>query len=142
MSVGKHVQHDAPDVTGDQRRLPAAARRADELMNRAEETRHPFDPELTLFVDESPRSHRAEELLRAAGQQFRVLPATGRHIPALVFGGVVVEHLEGIQRAMTALSIFDDRLRASVNADRLRERVPFAQDSEEALQEASTARQH
>jgi hypothetical protein len=89
---------------------PTLQAAVDDLVAIAENSRQPFEPELTLFVDESPDSQQAQAVLQASGQRFRILRASGSGIPALVFAGVVAERLSGVKRAARALAAFDAAL--------------------------------
>jgi hypothetical protein len=89
---------------------PTLQAAVDDLVAIAEYSRQPFEPELTLFVDESPDSQQAQAVLQASGQRFRILRASGSGIPALVFAGVVAERLSGVKRAARALAAFDAAL--------------------------------
>ncbi|GEM_PF-4027068 len=84
--------------------------RDDVLIERAEASRQPLDPEVTLFADDSPPSLEARRLLDDAGVRFRTLPATGPSIPAVVFGGVEFDRLSGVQELIQGLAAFDTAL--------------------------------
>lgn len=82
----------------------------DDLVALAEGSRRPFDPELALFIDDSPASQQARELLEDAGEEFRTLRLTGPRIPAAVFGGIVAERLSGVEALLRGLRAFDATL--------------------------------
>jgi len=82
----------------------------DTLIERAEASREPLDPEVTLFADDSPPSMDARRLLEGAGVRFRTLSATGPNIPAVVFGGIEFDRLPGVRELIQSLAAFDTAL--------------------------------
>lgn len=66
---------------------------SDDLIALVEATSEPFSPEMVLFDDDTEESRHVRCLLIEHGEEFRTIPAKGRHSPAVVFGGIVAERL-------------------------------------------------
>jgi len=84
-----------------------AAASGDELVLLAERSRQPFDPEVTLFADETPESQEAQRLPESAGEEFRTLRATGDRIPSAVFALAAFDGVTGVRELIRELGSFD-----------------------------------
>lgn len=85
----------------------------DVLVARAEATREPFDPEITLFLDASVASAEARCLLDAAGEEYRLLQAESQRLPTAVFGLATYEGIAGIHELLRDLQSLDDAVRSA-----------------------------
>lgn len=78
----------------------------DELIRRANQDRQPFEPEVTLFLNDSAESQKARMLLECSGEKFRAVQANGPRIPAAVFGRASYDGLSGIHELVDELAAF------------------------------------
>lgn len=85
----------------------------DALIARAEATRQPFDPEVTLFADDSAASTEARRLLDAASQEYRLLRAEGPRMPTAVFGLAAYEGIAGVRELLRELQLLDDAVQSA-----------------------------
>ena len=85
----------------------------DQLIRQAEAGRQPFEPEVTLFVDESAESKQAYSLLEGSKDPFRTIFSNDPRTPVAVFGHSLYLHLSGIEALVNELRSFDADVRSA-----------------------------
>lgn len=83
------------------------ARTSDALIRQAEEGRKAFEPEVTLFVSDSPESKQAQAVLETSEEPFRTIKSSDPRTPVAIFGFSAYEKLSGIEALVAELSAFD-----------------------------------
>ena len=108
--------------------VAARAESAEDLIAAAERTRRPFDPEVTLFLADSPESNIARQMFAAVAEDVRVISSPEARMPTAVFAfsayeglpaiAELIEELQSLRRATIAAYERHVRHRARASAER------------------------
>ena len=83
--------------------MAAGASLSEALITEAERTRQPFDPEVTLFLDNSPESSEAGRMFAVTDEGVRVVSEPHVRVPTAVFAFSVYEGLPAIAELVQEL---------------------------------------